>query len=418
MDAREQRGLVIAATTKVQDADGTWTVPSQSGHGQYTVKPVYNGFRCNCPDFETRGVKCKHIHAVEYTMQRESITQVETNVTTGETTVTQTEKVVETVKVTYGQDWKAYNAAQTNEKRLFLSLLFDLCRGIPEPVQVTGRPRLSRSDMIFAAAYKIYSTVSARRFMTDLMEAQDKGYMTKTPHFNSIFNYLELPEVTPILQALIQRSSLPLKAIETDFAVDSSGFGTSRFVKWFDVKHNGEVSHHDWIKLHVMSGVTTNIVTSVEVTGRDAHDAPQFPGLVATTAKNFAISEVSADKAYSSRKNLTTVDNLGGTAFIAFKKNATGKGTATGNGEGCELWSKMFHYYSYRKDEFFAHYHKRSNSETTFSMIKAKFGDSLRSKTTTAQINEALCKVLCHNICVVIQSMYELGVDPQFAEAA
>jgi hypothetical protein len=25
--------------------------------------------------------------------------------------------------------------------------------------------------------------------------------------------------------------------------------------------------------------------------------------------------------------------------------------------------------------------------------------------------NEALCKVLCHNRCVVIQSMYELGVD-------
>lgn len=27
---------------------------------------------------------------------------------------------------------------------------------------------------------------------------------------------------------------------------------------------------------------------------------------------------------------------------------------------------------------------------------------------------EVLCKVLCHNICVVIQSMYELGVEPVF----
>jgi hypothetical protein len=48
-------------------------------------------------------------------------------------------------------------------------------------------------------------------------------------------------------------------------------------------------------------------------------------------------------------------------------------------------------------------------------MIKAKFGERLRSKTDTAQINEALCKVLCHNICCVIQSMYELGVEPNFA---
>jgi hypothetical protein len=51
--------------------------------------------------------------------------------------------------------------------------------------------------------------------------------------------------------------------------------------------------------------------------------------------------------------------------------------------------------------------------------IKAKFGDSLRSKTKTAQVNEALCKVLCHNICCIIQSMYELNIKPEFwAEAA
>jgi transposase len=60
------------------------------------------------------------------------------------------------------------------------------------------------------------------------------------------------------------------------------------------------------------------------------------------------------------------------------------------------------------------HYHKRSNVETTFSMIKAKFGDRVRSKTWQAQVNEALLKVLCHNICVVIQSVYELGIEPAF----
>jgi hypothetical protein len=47
-------------------------------------------------------------------------------------------------------------------------------------------------------------------------------------------------------------------------------------------------------------------------------------------------------------------------------------------------------------------------------MIKSKFGQRLRSKTTTAQVNEALCKVLCHNLCVVIQSIYELNVTPDF----
>jgi transposase len=74
----------------------------------------------------------------------------------------------------------------------------------------------------------------------------------------------------------------------------------------------------------------------------------------------------------------------------------------------------MYHLYKYNAAEFNQHYHKRSNAESTFQMIKARFGERLRSKTERAQINEALIKVLCHNICVVIQSMHELGIEADF----
>jgi transposase len=60
------------------------------------------------------------------------------------------------------------------------------------------------------------------------------------------------------------------------------------------------------------------------------------------------------------------------------------------------------------------HYHKRSNVESTFSMVKAKFGGSVRSKLPAAQINEVLCKILCHNLCRLIQSMSELEVEATF----
>ena len=48
-------------------------------------------------------------------------------------------------------------------------------------------------------------------------------------------------------------------------------------------------------------------------------------------------------------------------------------------------------------------------------MIKAKFGAAVRAKTAVSQVNEVLVKILCHNIVVLIQSMFELGVIPTLA---
>ena len=68
----------------------------------------------------------------------------------------------------------------------------------------------------------------------------------------------------------------------------------------------------------------------------------------------------------------------------------------------------------FNREQFAAHYHKRSNVESTFSMIKAKFRDHVRSKTDVAMVNEVLAKVVCHNICVLIQESYELGIATTF----
>jgi hypothetical protein len=50
-------------------------------------------------------------------------------------------------------------------------------------------------------------------------------------------------------------------------------------------------------------------------------------------------------------------------------------------------------------------------------MTKAKFGDSLRSKSEVGQFNEVLCKVIAHNLCCLISAMFELGLAaPQFSQ--
>ena len=268
--------------------------------------------------------------------------------------------------------WPAYNSAQVHEKSRFLSLLYELCAGIDEPIQTWGRPRHSLADMIFSSVYKVYSTVSARRFMSDLKEAHIKRYIARTPCYNSIINYLEMEELTPYLKGIITQSALPLKAVESDFAIDSSGFSTLRYTSWYSAKYGKEMDEHDWIKVHLMCGVKTNIVTSVEISGAYAHDTKFFSPLMQTTTKQFEVREVSADKAYSSRANLTVAENKGTKPYIDFKKNAKPGGKN-------DAWNRLYHTYNLNRDDFYQHYHKRSNVETTFHMVKAKFGGSLRT---------------------------------------
>jgi hypothetical protein len=225
--------------------------------------------------------------------------------------------------MTYSQEWSSYNRAQVEEKDTFMRLLADLCSGVEQPSQGRGRPRLPLSDMAFASTFKVYSRFSSRRFSSDLREAERRGLIKRAPHFNSVSNYLSSPTLTPVLQDLITTASLPLQALESDFAADSSGFTTSRFVRWFDQKHGKmvEEKRREWIKAHLMVGVRTNVVTAVEISGWRDNDSRYFPALLGATSENFNMAEVSADKAYLSRKNVALVEGVGAVPFIPFKTN-------------------------------------------------------------------------------------------------
>jgi transposase len=399
MEVWQERGLAIANSNTVKRNKLGWQVPSQSSNGTYIVNIDNDEPFCTCEHFETTRRKCQHIYAVEFIVQKEHHSDG-------------TEVITQTARVTYAQDWPLYDEAQMHEQERFVMLLRDLCNGIAQPEQSSGRPRLPLSDAVFSVVYKVYTTMSGRRFMSTIREAETKALVNKFPSFASNARLMENPELTPLLKTLIEQSASPLKAVETDFAVDSSGFATTTYNRWFDHKYGKERSKQTWVKTHLICGIKTHIVTSVEATPYESADNKQLPALVSQTAKIFSINEVSADKAYSDRRCLHAVQAVGGIGYIPFKVSSTGMGDHHHKFDG--LWNRMWHFYHFNRDSFLAHYHKRSNIETTFSMIKAKFGGSVRAKTATAQVNEVLCKILCHNICVLICSIVELGIGAAF----
>ncbi len=305
------------------------------------------------------------------------------------------------------QNWPIYNRAQTTEIRQFDLLLKSILENVVENPYGFGRPALSIRDLLFCTVKKVYFRMSCRRSKGLFDNAADKDLISHSPNWAATSRLLNKRRTTVILRRLIVLSALPLKDIEEHFSIDSSGFRTTNFTEYFNYKHR--VSRkHDWIKLHICSGAKTNIITDVRITDHRGADIRQFKPLVRATARNFDIKELSADKAYSSRECYEVVDKVGGQALIPFKSNATGRSA------GSKLWHKMFYYFKFHQPEFLARYHKRSNVEATFSMMKMKFGDSLKSRNRTAQINELLCKILAHNLCVLLAESTTSVLNQEF----
>lgn len=404
---RELRGQHIATHSSIKQENGFFFIPSASGKNKNYRVNLGQG-TCTCADFTFRKMKCKHLFAAQIRFEQDFLAAIP------EAPKPEPKRVIAPVpaRKTYPQKWSAYNAAQTSEKREFQRLLALLCSGVREPEQTFGRPRLPLADMIFACVFKSYSTFSGRRFATDLQDAHERGHLSQLPHYNSLFRYFEKPEMTPILEMLIAESSKPLAALESSFAVDATGLGTTHGFTWHYAKYQQPrmIAKKEWKKLHVITGTVTNVICGAKVTDKSEHDSNYFAPLVEAASKNFEMREIMADAAYLSKANLETAVSYNAFPYIAWKSNSR----ITEKKPANELWNKLYHLFSLNREQFLSRYGQRSNNETTFSMLKMKFGGTLRSKSAVAQENEALAKCLCHNLCCLIQSMFEFGIEPEF----
>ena len=82
------------------------------------------------------------------------------------------------------------------------------------------------------------------------------------------------------------------------------------------------------------------------------------------------------------------------------------------------IWATMFDFFKDNRALFDEKYHKRSNVETVYSMIKRKFGNNLKTKKYDSQVNEILMKCICHNLAVLVQVGFELGLEIDLSTCA
>ena len=372
VDAREERGRQIARSSQIKRVGRRWAVPSQSRASERYLVDIEES-ACTCPDYEERRGTCKHQHAVLFHIAWGRDVGADGSVT----------ETVTIRRKTYAQPcWRAYNASQVHERAYVERLLAALCAGIPQPARKPGpgRKPLPIADLVFAVVLRVFLAMSNRRAQSDLRESAARGNVHIVGHFNSLSNFLASPASTEILTSLVEESAAPLCTIENgQYAIDSTGFSTVTYDRWFDQKHGKLRAAHPWVKLHIMCGTVTHAITSARVTSEG--DCPQLPALLARTRVHHDVREVSADKAYSSVENHNMLDSFGVEAFIPFKVNAVANPKAP-------TWSRHLCEFTLNQERFLAHYHRRSNVETVFAMMKARFGASVASRLPTAQVNE------------------------------
>lgn len=310
--------------------------------------------------------------------------------------------------------WHNYNESQTKEKALFVNILKDICDLVQEPKHERGRKPTKTRDIIFSIVVKQYLNISSRRVQSDLKLFKEAGFISSEIPFNTLLDHLEKRELKDVLRELIEISALPLKQIELDFAIDATGFGTSLYKTFFNMKHNGEGRWRKYRKCHAVCGVKTNIITAIDVTEGYVNDQTRFIPLAEDTNRNFTIRDFCADKGYLSGKNFAQIKDLGGQAFIPFKKNSSGKCAETHR----SYFKAAYKFFKEHREEYLHRYHKRSNIESSFSMIKRRFGNNVKCKKETSQDNEILAKVLAHNICVLIQEIFLNKIEIDFNSQA
>lgn len=373
-------------------AKGFYLVKSQSKRGWYQVAWCGDKWCCECNDYIKRQKPCKHILVLQLYFSR--FVSIEG-------------KKIEPPRKKYPRNWSKYNQAQKNERQYLEKFLGDLVKTVKEPERSRGRPSLKVSDALFCCILKVYNKIASRKTGDLIKKAYEANYISHNANHNCISKTLLNPEITPVLQDLVLRSASPLRDVETDFAVDSSGFRCSSFGAY-----NGERyiqnKTHNWIKVHVSIGVITNIIAGAVITSEHKGDSPQFYELFRQTRQNFKPNEIYGDAAYCTQSIYDNIDDKGAMGFLLFRRNITGSTIRS------EAMKKALKTYQNQPNMFLRRYHRRENVETTFNSLKTMLGEAIKSKKFTSQKNEMLCKIIAYNITRLIHAKFELEIPIEF----
>lgn len=368
---RYERALIILqGVNNVRKSNGGWLVKSQDSPTRYYVTiDEHDNYHCNCPDCVLHHNECKHIIAVKLSL--------------GETVRKEPKRE---------RHFSEYNKAMCDEFSLFPEYLKELIDAVVDivPASRVGRPSIPLKELIGATITKIAHQLSSRRGM-GVIEAEDIGNY----NYSATLKFLQNENNTSLLREILHASAKPFVELESSFSIDSTGFNTRNYKEWASEKW-GIKRTREFVKCHAVVGNKTNVITDAVITASDVADIDEFGELLDATAGMFNIKQFLADAGYLSNDNYKMVARINAEPLIMFKKDSTYRNK-------CPAWQNAYFKLRQKPDEFYADYLKRNNVESVFGAVKDKYGETLKSKCLSAQINETYCKLIAYNISVLVK---------------
>jgi len=414
-DVRSQRGLALARSGKasIKVLVGTkYLVPSATSNGsQYVVDTNPKEERCSCLDWSKLGGhdrphRCKHIWAVFHVLKLAD---------GNELIMPESDEPKPKPKIK--RNWKAVNRCRTlipHYAPHYCEMLVDGLGPIGRMPGDNGAPGVRLRDVLLTALIRAFLNLSAAEAVVQVEIYRKAGLirMTKVPSYNTLLRVFAKPEHMALLHRLLAGSALPLIGLESTFAIDGTGFGTSVYDHHFVQKHGEEEqkrkpTKHGWAGAQIVFGVTTLAAVAAQPTAQHAAECPFMPELVRRVrATGGRVKEWLGDAAYNAWYNVVAVEEIGATPFFDWKEGVTGKTRPA--------IKRMHDRFMDDQDLYWDRYRYRTLAESGMHAVKERFGYSLRSRVPDAQFAEIMLRLICHNVAQLILAVQEFDIDPRY----